>query len=202
MIGARLLACAALVLGGCATPPDLPTPYDRVVVLPDPDGRVGQVTVTRNNTTAELADAYASVRVDEQGRVEQAAADPDAVRRDFASTLDALPPRPVIHTVYFVRDSDELTPESSAQGQAILAEIARRPVADIVIIGHTDRVGELEYNDQLSLRRAAAVRSQLIALGGDPARISIAGRGEREPVIETADEVPEPRNRRAQLDVR
>lgn len=190
------LAIAALLLGGCANP------YDRVVLLPDPAGDVGRVIVTRSGTTTELADAYASARAYERGAVEQVAAEPAEVHRTFAPVLEALPPRPVTHTVYFMLDSDELTPESREQALAILAEVAQRPVADIVVIGHTDRVGSLEYNDRLSLQRAAAVRTRLVALGGDPARITIAGRGEREPVVVTADEVPEPRNRRAQIDVR
>lgn len=70
------------------------------------------------------------------------------------------------------------------------------------MIGHTATVGKLEYNDQLSLQRATVVRERLIKLGGDGSRISVAGRGEREPLVPAADEVPEARNRRAEISVR
>ena len=70
------------------------------------------------------------------------------------------------------------------------------------MIGHTDTVGELVYNDHLSLQRADMVRARLIQLGGVATRISTAGRGERELAVETPAEIHEPRNRRAELNVR
>ena len=76
-------------------------------------------------------------------------------------------------------------------------EVVRRYRVD-----DTDRTGELTYNDALSLQRAEAVREKLIAEGGDPARITATGRGEREPLVPTDDEVPEAKNRRAELSVR
>ena len=70
------------------------------------------------------------------------------------------------------------------------------------IIGHTDRVGSVESNDTLSLQRAQAVRQLVIDRGFDPNRVEAVGRGEREPVVQTADEVEEPKNRRAEIVVR
>jgi outer membrane protein OmpA-like peptidoglycan-associated protein len=54
----------------------------------------------------------------------------------------------------------------------------------------------------LSLRRAERCRDELIKLGIPKVRISVAGRGEREPEVPTADEVAEPRNRRVEISVR
>ena len=82
------------------------------------------------------------------------------------------------------------------------AEIARRPVPELVVIGHTDRVGRAEANDELSLRRAEAVRAMLVRAGIPAAQIETAGRGEREPLLPTADEVAEPLNRRVEINVR
>jgi outer membrane protein OmpA-like peptidoglycan-associated protein len=81
-------------------------------------------------------------------------------------------------------------------------EIARRPAPEIVVIGHTDRVGAVPYNDALSLRRAERVRDELVKVGITADRISVAGRGEREPLVPTPDEVAEPRNRRVEINVR
>ncbi len=70
------------------------------------------------------------------------------------------------------------------------------------MIGHTDRVGTLEANDALSLRRAEAVRALIIERGFEAARVRAVGRGERQPLVATDDEVDEPRNRRVEIVVR
>lgn len=84
----------------------------------------------------------------------------------------------------------------------ILDEIARRPAPEIVVIGHTDRVGAVPFNDALSLRRAERVRDELVNVGIAADRVRVAGRGEREPLVPTADEVAEARNRRVEINVR
>ena len=71
-----------------------------------------------------------------------------------------------------------------------------------MVAGHTDRQGSLEANDALSLQRAQAVRALLIERGFQVELIEAVGRGERDPVVPTEDEVVEPRNRRAEIEVR
>ena len=71
-----------------------------------------------------------------------------------------------------------------------------------MVIGHTDRVGAVPYHDTLSLRRAERVRDELVKVGIAAERIRVAGRGEREPLVATPDEVAEPRNRRVEITVR
>ena len=71
-----------------------------------------------------------------------------------------------------------------------------------MVIGHTDRVGTTQFNDGLSLQRAERVRRALVELGIASERIRTAGRGERELLVSTADDVPEPRNRRVEINVR
>lgn len=195
----RRLAIALVsgALGACAA-----VPQDRVVLLPGQDGKVGAVAVNPGGAETVLASAYASARVDAKGRIEETTSSAAQVAGDFGATLAALPPRPVSYMLYFELDSDRLTADSAARARTVLAEIAARPVADVVVIGHTDRAGDVDYNDQLSRQRAATLRAKLVELGGDPARISVAGRGEREPLVPTEDGVAEPRNRRAELNVR
>ena len=145
---------------------------------------------------------YAAADVSGSGAVALLQQDAAAIRERFGAALDAQPARPVSFTVYFVIGSDELTPESRETFDRIKAELAQRSVPDVIVIGHTDRVGSLEHNDKLSLVRARAVRSALVAAGIAADRIREAGRGEREPVVPTADEVAEPRNRRVEINVR
>ena len=66
--------------------------------------------------------------------------------------------------------------------------------------GHTDTVGPGAMNQDLSERRAAAVRDFLVQRHGLAAgRIEAAGLGEQQLLVPTPDEVPEPRNRRVQV---
>jgi outer membrane protein OmpA-like peptidoglycan-associated protein len=82
------------------------------------------------------------------------------------------------------------------------AELARRAAPEVTVIGHTDRVGKAEANDALSIKRAQILRTMLIAQGVPSTAIEAAGRGEREPLVPTADEVAEPKNRRVEISVR
>ena len=78
----------------------------------------------------------------------------------------------------------------------------QRPVYEIDVIGFTDTLGDRSYNQALSLRRAAAIRDTLVRDGIDRRAISIAGRGEHDLLVPTADQTPEPRNRRVEITVR
>ena len=70
------------------------------------------------------------------------------------------------------------------------------------MIGHTDTVGTLSYNDKLSLARAERLREMLVSLGIAPERVQSAGRGKRELLVPTDDNTAEPRNRRVEISVR
>jgi outer membrane protein OmpA-like peptidoglycan-associated protein len=85
---------------------------------------------------------------------------------------------------------------------AIFAEIAKRPVPDVLVVGHTDAVGGDQYNDALSRQRADVIRAGLIQNGIAPENILAVGRGKRELLVPTPDGVAEPRNRRVEIVVR
>jgi outer membrane protein OmpA-like peptidoglycan-associated protein len=80
--------------------------------------------------------------------------------------------------------------------------VAWGPVYEIAVIGFTDTVGDLRYNQELSLRRAEAIRGRLLRNGLDRQAIRTAGRGKRDLLVPTADQTPEPRNRRVEITVR
>jgi outer membrane protein OmpA-like peptidoglycan-associated protein len=188
------LALTALV--GCATRNDL------YVLLPGKDGKTGALTVESEGKKQTLDTPYAAARVKNVGSVDGFKSSETEVKQDFGPALEAQPKRPVSFFLYFRTDTDEFAPESKALVNQIFAEIARRPAPEIVIIGHTDRVGSQQHNDALSLRRAERCRDELLKLRIPKVRISVAGRGEREPEVATADEVAEPRNRRVEISVR
>ncbi len=194
----------ALTLVGCAEAPKAPPPVGRelVAVVPDPAGRVGAVVVRSGGGEQVLDQPYAARRMRPDGSAAAATITPEEVRRDFAGTLDALPGRPTSFLLYFLEGKDELTPGSRGELDKVFAELRRRPAPDIVVIGHTDTVGNLAFNDKLSLARAERLRDMLVSLGIARERIETAGRGERELLVPTEDNVAEPRNRRVEISVR
>jgi len=195
---AALAALALLLLVGCAKP----VRDDLYVLMPDQEGKTGALSVESDGQQAVLDRPYASARVTEPGRVAAGAVTEQEARQAFGAALEAQPARPTSFILYFLEGRDELTPDSRQLLGRILDEIARRPAPEIVVIGHTDRVGAVPYNDTLSLRRAERVRDELVKVGIAADRIRIAGRGEREPLVPTADEVTEARNRRVEINVR
>ena len=52
----------------------------------------------------------------------------------------------------------------------------------ILVVGHTDRIGSDSYNQKLSERRAAAVKTYLVSKGIEANRVYTEGKGEKQPV--------------------
>ena len=173
-----------------------------VVVLPGTDGKVGTVVVERGGERTVLNQPFAASRIVSGSGPQAQRLEGGDVQRDFGSLLAALPGRPKSFLLYFLEGSDEFTPESRVELEKMLAELRQQGAPDVMVIGHTDRVGNLQFNDRLSLQRAERVRGELVKLGIAAARVQIAGRGEREPLVATDDEVAEPRNRRVEVSVR
>ena len=94
-----------------------------------------------------------------RGDIAPYAATPEEVKARFGAALAAQPPAPVRFVLYFVENSDELTPASRVSFDEAYAEIARHPVPDIVVIGHTDRSGNDAVNDALAAP-ARAIRAR------------------------------------------
>lgn len=194
-----LLALAALAAGCASTPPRTPALF---AVVPGADGHVGAVVVRTDRDERVIDSAYGAQRLKSDGSVEGSRLTAAEVRREFGSTLDALPGKPASFMLYFLEGKDELTAESRGEMEKVFGELKRRPLPDIVVIGHTDTVGGLAFNDRLSLARAERLREMMIGLGIPSERIAAAGRGKRELLVPTEDNVSEPRNRRVEINVR
>lgn len=87
------------------------------------------------------------------------------------------------------------------QMRPVLDEIARNldPKVSVTVVGHTDSSGSDAVNNPLSLERAEAVRSYLGQRGVAGSRISVEGRGEREPVASNSTEAGRAQNRRVEI---
>jgi outer membrane protein OmpA-like peptidoglycan-associated protein len=174
---------------------------ETVVVLPSADGHIGTVVVDHAGERHVLDRPYATSRSVGEDQAKVTLSEPE-IRQSFGSVLQALPARPASFLLYFITGTDELTDESKAELQKMLDELKQRPVPDIAVIGHTDSVGELEANDRLSAQRAERVKGFLVEIGIPARRIEVAGRGERELLVPTEDNMDEPRNRRVEINVR
>lgn len=195
---ALTVALVATLLAGCASPPPV---SDRVILLPQADGRPSAVEVQAGAQRLLLAQPYAAAQL-QGGALSGATTDAAGVQARYGALLAQQPARPRRFIVHFESNGNRLAAGADAVLAEMRAALATLPAPELIVTGHTDRVGSVEANDTLSLARAATVRELLVAAGVDRALISVAGRGEREPVVPTADEVAEARNRRVEIKLR
>lgn len=119
--------------------------------------------------------------------------------REMATALDTSG-RVALYGIFFDTDRTDIKPESDAA----LAEIANMMKSNqdlnVLVVGHTDDVGNFDYNVDLSKRRAASVTRTLadrygIAIG----RLRSFGAGMSAPTASNATEENRSKNRRVEL---
>jgi OOP family OmpA-OmpF porin len=121
----------------------------------------------------------------------------------------APPPMPVYekHTVsataLFDFDKAVLKPAGKEAIHGIDEDIkgSESKVIDINVVGYTDSVGSEEYNQELSVRRANAVKEYMVSEGIDPGIIDVKGMGEADPVASNATAEGRAQNRRVEVSV-
>ncbi|HSQ12904.1 MAG TPA: OmpA family protein [Candidatus Deferrimicrobium sp.] len=190
-------ACA--VLAGCATVKPAPKINTYVVLLPEEGGAPTSVIVGEGAHVLTLDPPFSGATVDSEGKIERKSPTAAEADKTFGAALAAQPPKPISFTLYFDTNSTQVTTASRPQLDALMAEAARRQAVEVQVTGHTDRVGNAADNDRLSLQRAETMRTMLVQNGIKATFIRAVGRGEREPLVPTADEQPEARNRRVEV---
>jgi outer membrane protein OmpA-like peptidoglycan-associated protein len=102
--------------------------------------------------------------------------------------------------IYFDTGSDRIRPESTPTLKEIGAMLSEHPDLRLTIEGHTDNVGNSVSNQELSQRRAAAVKAYLVAKHGiDSSRLSSAGLGDKKPAAPNTTPEGRQQNRRVEL---
>jgi outer membrane protein OmpA-like peptidoglycan-associated protein/opacity protein-like surface antigen len=101
--------------------------------------------------------------------------------------------------VFFDWDKDDITPQAAAILDNAASAYQTCGQAQVMIAGHADRSGSDQYNVGLSQRRAANVRSYLAGRGIPDGVMTTEAFGESRPLVETADGVREPQNRRVEI---
>ncbi len=111
------------------------------------------------------------------------------------------PPPPAHFIIFFGFNKCNITAEADNVLSEAAAAAKAKGSATVTIVGHTDTVGSPKYNQRLSECRANAAKSNLIGKGVPEGSISASGKGESELMVQTGDNVKEPQNRRATVDL-
>jgi OOP family OmpA-OmpF porin len=101
--------------------------------------------------------------------------------------------------VFFDWDRSNLSAQALNTIKQAAGAYKTKGSARITATGHTDKSGPDAYNMALSLRRANTVKDALVRNGVPATAISVIGRGETQPLVQTADGVREPQNRRVEI---
>ena len=198
---AGALACLTLGLGACASMNKAQT---GAVVGAGAGGAVGAVIGNQTGSTARGAIIGAAVggvlgavignQMDQQAKsikegipgatVERVG---EGIQTTFASGL------------MFDFDSDRIRPEAATNLRALATSLAEYPKTDLLIVGHTDSDGKVDYNQGLSQRRSQAVRDYLVSQGVSASRLRNSGRGESEPIASNGTDAGRQQNRRVEV---
>jgi len=80
-----------------------------------------------------------------------------------------------------------------------IAEVLEAVPGDVTIMGHTDSVGRIQSNQRLSVRRAEAVRGELVAMNIERLRMEVRGMGASVPAAPNDTEGNRAKNRRVEI---
>ncbi len=102
-------------------------------------------------------------------------------------------------TINFAANSATILPEGEPLLNQGLALMTIRPAMTITIVGHTDSRGLAWDNLWLSEQRAETVKRWFVERGIDPARLTVVGAGESEPIADDTTSEGQRLNRRIQF---
>jgi len=182
-----LVVLLSLTVGstGCKTKPPEVTPTPAV-----------EEAATEATPEPEPATPPPAREVTDDGFDTQAIAEEQPTRTEVAARLEAQ-----LKTIYFGYDKSDLSDVTRRVLQDNARILKLNTGLDVVIEGHCDERGTIEYNLALGQRRAAAVRDYLIGLGVDTGRLRTVSYGEERPVAHGNDESAWSRNRRGEFGV-
>jgi outer membrane protein OmpA-like peptidoglycan-associated protein len=160
---------------------------ERVANIPNAELRLGDRLYIETQSTRPQDPIYI-------GPIRVAAGGPDLYDDLLADG------RTTTRGILFAVDSDRIRPESTPTLQAIGAMLEEHPELRLRVEGHTDADGDEAHNQDLSERRAAAVKRYLVDRHGiEDGRLETAGLGESQPVADNRSAEGKQKNRRVEL---
>ena len=122
---------------------------------------------------------------------------------DYLASVDVVELTPgdavVLQNIQFEFNSAALTADSESGIQILTAFLKRNPDLKVELAGHTDNVGNDNYNLKLSSERAESVRKALIANGIEETRLTAKGYGATKPTVPNDTEEHRALNRRTEM---
>lgn len=146
----------------------------------------------RQRERAEMAVAEASRLTDELANIELELENVKAEQTNRGLVL-------TLGDVLFDTAEAALKPGAGKAMDRLAAFLRDNPARSLLIEGHTDARGTDEFNEDLSARRAGAVRDALVAQGIDPQRLRTVGLGEAYPVATNETTAGQQENRRVEI---
>ena len=101
--------------------------------------------------------------------------------------------------ILFDFDKSDLKANAKENIRQLVKTMNENADTDILVVGHTDNVGKASYNQGLSERRAAAVKSYAVAQGLASGRIKTKGMGAEEPISSNESDAGRAENRRVEI---
>ncbi|MEP6857269.1 MAG: OmpA family protein [Gemmatimonadales bacterium] len=99
----------------------------------------------------------------------------------------------------FAFDSDSIQAAAGTNLRELASSLQKYPDSQLLIVGHTDNVGEDSYNQLLSQRRSNSAAAYLAAQGVARTRLAATGKGESEPVTTNETDAGRQKNRRVEV---
>jgi outer membrane protein OmpA-like peptidoglycan-associated protein len=199
----------------------------RIAEQPEADASLGSHRVYIADRKVEIARAQAETRLledqraalgaqREEARLESrtleadtarvATAEAEAETAELQRQVDALQAKVTerglvltLGDVLFASGRAELNPGTANNLNQLVTFLGKYPSRTVMIEGHTDSVGNDDYNQGLSQRRADSVRSYLVRHGIDAGRITAMGAGESTPVAGNESATGRQQNRRVEV---
>lgn len=120
-----------------------------------------------------------------------------------APAVKAAAPTKITYRASALFDFDKAVVKADGKAQLdnLVQKIAGMNIEVLVAVGHADATGSEQYNQQLSERRAAAVKAYLVSMGVDEKRVYTEGKGETAPVASNATAEGRAQNRRVEVEL-
>jgi outer membrane protein OmpA-like peptidoglycan-associated protein len=163
------------------------------------DAKVAQGQQERDRIRLAAQQREVNVAVAQRDQASQQAADLQAELQKMKATQTNRGIVLTLGDVLFDTGRAELNPGAATKMDQLTEFLKEHPDRRVEIDGFTDSVGSDAYNEQLSERRANAVKAALVSRGVDPSRINTQGYGKAYPVASNSESGGRQLNRRVEV---
>lgn len=101
--------------------------------------------------------------------------------------------------ILFDVNKTALKPAATTNLENLAASMQKNSDTNIMVVGYTDNTGSADYNQNLSVRRADAVKSAITSNGVSASRLTTQGKGETDPIADNTTEAGRSQNRRVEI---